>query len=194
MRFVICACLTLLAVAAQAQSVGTTVPRVNAAAFAGGAGMRTGYGYPMGGGRGIHGVTRRTFMGDANAVAAGYFNNAGVRFPAAAANSANQASGAYFGHRPVGPGPVNRLATGPTKPTARQEPGAVQARAAGETPLVGAGGPRWQGRMPGQAGAPRQAVPLGFAQPNSSTLKAAATRPAAMAQRPPTFPIPRGIR
>lgn len=131
MRSTLCGCLVLLVtVVAHAQFMGgtgfasggaygggayppgATVPRVNAAPFAGSYGGQAAFGFQAGAGRGIYGVTRRTFMGDANAVAAAYFNRAGVPLPAQTPSSANQPGGAYFGRRQPTLAPVNRVAAG----------------------------------------------------------------------------------
>ncbi|MDH7501672.1 MAG: hypothetical protein QHJ82_03015, partial [Verrucomicrobiota bacterium] len=91
--------------------VGAVVPGVNVAA-GGAGGFFNGGGFQAGGGRGIYGVTRRTFMGDANVVAARYFASGGVNLPVQSANGFSGQQGyVSAGNSRMRQGYASRLAT-----------------------------------------------------------------------------------
>jgi hypothetical protein len=103
---------------------GAVIARVNVAPVAGGFGFQAGGQGLQGGGAGLqagglgsqggglHGVTRPTFMGEANAVAAQFFESAGVTGLAQTTAAAGGAPGAgrYFGQRQAIANPINRTA------------------------------------------------------------------------------------
>ena len=177
--------LVFLVVGAQAQFVGAALPRVNAAAFAGGSGAQPGYGFQMGGGRGIYGVTRRTFMGDANAVAAGYFSSAGLRLPAPAGNLSSPSAGAPYASWPLAPNSIHRLATGPTQANAARGPDRSDARLTQQTGTLNAGLAAPKGLMASRLELRRPPVSLGAAQANPVALKRAKALAASESQAPP---------
>lgn len=105
---------------------GAVIARVNVAPVAGGPGFQAGgQGMQAGGpgsqGGGLHGVTRPTFMGEANAVAAQFFESAGVTGLGQTTTAAGGAPGAgrYFGQRQASAIPINRTA-GLARPTGVQ--------------------------------------------------------------------------
>lgn len=130
MRAVVLTCVALLIATIRAQVVispgagpysgaygggsyaaGAVVPGVNVAA-GGAGGFFNGGGFQAGGGRGIYGVTRRTFMGDANAVAARYFASGGVNLPVQTANGFSGQQGyVSVGNSRMQQGYASRLAT-----------------------------------------------------------------------------------
>jgi hypothetical protein len=112
---------------------GAVIARVNVAPVAGGLGFQaggqgfqgSGAGLQAGGlgsqGGGLHGVTRPTFMGEANAVAAQFFESAGVTGLAQTTTAAGGAPGAgrYFGQRQATANPIHRTA-GVARPAGAQ--------------------------------------------------------------------------
>lgn len=146
MKLILSATVGLMTVAAQAQigggglsGVGTgsyggaLIARVSVApvggfGFQGGAFAGQGGGLgSQGGGGGLYGVTRPTFMGERNIVAAQFFNSAGVRLPvpAAGAPGGTTAGGAFFAGGRVTTQPANQVAVvDSTEPST--EPAAVQ--------------------------------------------------------------------
>lgn len=95
-----------------AYAVGAVVPGVNVAAGGAGGFFNGGPGFQAGGGRGIYGVTRRTFMGDANVVAARYFASGGVQLPVQSANGFSGQQGyVSAGNVRMQQGYASRLAT-----------------------------------------------------------------------------------
>lgn len=141
MRAIVAACVCFLLAAVQGQvvispgataygggyggggyAVGAVVPGVNVAAGGAGGFFNGGFGFQGGGGRGIYGVTRRTFMGDANVIAARYFASGGVTLPGQSANGFSGQQGyAFAGNRRMQQGYAGRLATGTALPSAASQ-------------------------------------------------------------------------
>ncbi len=127
MKSLLSTAVVLLATGAQAQmgggfsgagtgsQPGALVARVLVAPAGGFSAQGGGLGF-QGGGGGLHGVTRPTFMGERNAVAAQFFNNAGVRLPVAAINPAGGTPGgtAVFAGGRVTTQPSNQIAAAAT--------------------------------------------------------------------------------
>lgn len=95
-----------------AQVGGQGLPGVGAGVQAGGLGSQGG---------GLHGVTRPTFMGEANAVAAQFFESAGITglAPTTTATDGAPGAGRYFGQRQAIANPIHRTA-GMAKPAGVQ--------------------------------------------------------------------------
>lgn len=77
-------------------AVGAVLPGVNVTSGGGAGYMNGGFGGQLGVGRGIWGVTRPTFMGEANAIAARFFSSGGVQLPVRMADSSSGQSGNIF--------------------------------------------------------------------------------------------------
>jgi len=94
------------------RAAGVVVPGVNVAAGGMGGFVNGAPGFQAGGGRGIYGVTRRTFMGDANVIAARYFASGGVQIPVQPANGFSGQQGyVSAGNIRMQQGYASRLAT-----------------------------------------------------------------------------------
>jgi hypothetical protein len=120
---------------------GPTLARVNVAPLAGGglaAGMgASGFGAPAAGAGGLFGVTRPTFMGEANAIAGQFFSNAGVPLTGVTAGTAaTTVSPPGYAHRArAGPASPARWTQHPAASRAVQSgaPGAAASLAAAGT-------------------------------------------------------------
>lgn len=122
-----------------AYAVGAVVPGVNVAAGGAGGFFNGAPGFQAGGGRGIYGVTRRTFMGDANVVAARYFASGGVQLPVQSANGFSGQQGyVSAGNVRMQQGYASRLATRTPQPAAATEETERNLAGIGQRPLRGA--------------------------------------------------------
>lgn len=122
-----------------------SVAPISAGGWTGGAGV-AGPGGAGAGGGGLFGVTRRTYMAEANAVAAGFFRSAGVPLNTPAATGplvGTPPAGAYWARqsRPANPGngtvrPPSAPASPPVPPAPKAEPPEAPAEAPPFAPPV----------------------------------------------------------